>query len=121
MWRSTRSSPTLRPAEPLLLGEVAYVLGFPERLDAALGELSGRLGHAAEDVTHALRHLVHGDLVGMFDAPSTVAFDPSAPMQSIGLSRLGGADNDTALVPTMTRAPAWMKSTLADPPGNGTG
>ncbi|GAA3837603.1 hypothetical protein [Streptomyces chiangmaiensis] len=29
-----------------LPGEVAYVLGSPERLDAALGELSGRLGHA---------------------------------------------------------------------------
>ncbi|NUT09068.1 MAG: ATP-binding protein, partial [Nonomuraea sp.] len=43
-----------------LLGEVAYVLGSPERLDAALGELSGRLGHAAEDLAHALRRLVHG-------------------------------------------------------------
>ncbi|GHC74408.1 ATP-binding protein [Streptomyces violaceochromogenes] len=100
-----------------LLGEVAYLLGSPERLDAALGELSGRLGHAAEDLAHALRRLVHGDLAGMFDAPSTVAFDPSAPMLSIDLSRLGGAGDDTALVLAMTCASAWMESALADPSG----
>lgn len=100
-----------------LLGEVAYVLGSPERLDAALGELSGRLGHAAEDLAHALRRLVHGDLAGMFDAPSTVAFDPSAPMLSIDLSRLGGSGDDTALVLAMTCASAWMESALADPAG----
>lgn len=98
-----------------LLGEVAYVLGSPERLDGALGELSGRLGQAAEDLAHALRRLVHGDLSGMFDAPSTVDFDPAAPMLSIDLSRLGGAGDDTALVLAMTCASAWMESALADP------
>ncbi|MET7518333.1 ATP-binding protein [Streptomyces sp. NPDC005480] len=102
---------------PPLLGEVAYVLGSPERLDGALGELSGRLGQAAEDLAHALRRLVHGDLAGMFDAPSTVDFDPDAPMLSIDLSRLGGAGDDTALVLAMTCASAWMESALADPKG----
>ncbi|MFD7204389.1 ATP-binding protein [Streptomyces sp. NPDC059893] len=100
-----------------LLGEVAYVLGSPERLDGALGELSGRLGQAAEDLAHALRRLVHGDLAGMFDAPSTVDFDPAAPMLSIDLSRLGGVGDDTALVLAMTCASAWMESALADPTG----
>ncbi|MFC6067045.1 ATP-binding protein [Streptomyces ochraceiscleroticus] len=98
-----------------LLGQVAHALGSPEQLDAALGEMPGRLGHAAEDLAHALRRLVHGDLEGLFDAPSTVAFDASAPMLSIDLSRLGGAGDDTALVLAMTCASAWMESALADP------
>lgn len=98
-----------------LLGEAAHVLGDAEQLDAALGGRPGRLGHAAEDLAHALRRLVHGDLEGLFDAPSTVAFDPSAPMLSIDLSRLGGAGDDTALVLAMTCASAWMESALADP------
>lgn len=98
-----------------LLGEVAHVLGNAEQLDAALGGTPGRLGHAAQDLAHALRRLVHGDLEGLFDAPSTVAFDPSAPMLSIDLSRLGGAGDDTALVLAMTCASAWMESALADP------
>ncbi|MGP3775463.1 ATP-binding protein [Streptomyces sp. SDT5-1] len=100
-----------------LLGDVAHLLGSPELLDAALDETPSRLGHAAEDLAHALRRLVHGDLAGMFDAPSTVQFDPNAPMLSIDLSRLGGAGDDTALVLAMTCASAWMESALADPTG----
>ncbi|ATZ23056.1 AAA-like domain protein [Streptomyces lavendulae subsp. lavendulae] len=100
-----------------LLGDVAYVLGSPEQLEAATGDRSGRLGHAAEDLAHALRRLIHGDLAGMFDAPSTVRFDPGAPMLSIDLSRLGGAGDDTGLVLAMTCASAWMESALSDPTG----
>ncbi|MFI9274006.1 ATP-binding protein [Kitasatospora sp. NPDC052896] len=98
-----------------LLGEIAHTLGSPERLDAALGEQGGRMGPAAEDLAHALRRLVHGDLSGMFDAPSTFTFDPSVPMLTIDLSRLGGSGDDTALVLAMTCASAWMESALADP------
>ncbi|MFE6101318.1 ATP-binding protein [Streptomyces laurentii] len=100
-----------------LLGDIAHVLGSPERLDQALGHQSGHLGTAAQDIAHALRRLVHGDLSGMFDAPSTIAFDPTAPMLSIDLSRLGGVGDDTALVLAMTCASAWMESALADPDG----
>ncbi|WP_405013558.1 ATP-binding protein [Kitasatospora sp. NBC_01539] len=100
-----------------LLGEIAHTLGSPERLDAALGEQGGRMGPAAEDLAHALRRLVHGDLSGMFDAPSTFTFDPSVPMLTIDLSRLGGSGDDTALVLAMTCASAWMESALADPHG----
>ncbi|MEE1786901.1 ATP-binding protein [Streptomyces sp. SP17BM10] len=100
-----------------LLGDIAHALGRPERLDAALGEEAGGLGHAVDDLAHALRRLVHGDLSGMFDAPSTVTFDPNAPMLSIDLSRLGSSGDDTALVLAMTCASAWMESALADPDG----
>lgn len=102
-----------------LLGEIAHTLGSPDHLDRALGDETGRMGPAAQDLAHALRRLVHGDLSGMFDAPSTVAFDPARPMLSIDLSRLGGAGDDTALVLVlaMTCASAWMESALADAQG----
>lgn len=100
-----------------LLGEIAHTLGAPERLDRALGDQAGRMSAAAQDLAHALRRLVHGDLSGMFDAPSTVIFDPTTPMLSIDLSRLGGSGDDTALVLAMTCASAWMESALSDPDG----
>lgn len=100
-----------------LLGDIAGVLNTPERLDTAAGTVSGRLGEAARDVAHALRRLVHGDLAGMFDAPSTAMFDPRSPMLTIDLSHLGGSGADTALVLAMTCASAWMESALADPSG----
>ncbi|MEW1859903.1 ATP-binding protein [Streptomyces sp. NPDC088194] len=100
-----------------LLGEIAHALGSPDRLNHALGDQAGHMGTAAQDLAHALRRLVHGDLSGMFDAPSTVAFDPATPMLSIDLSRLGGSGDDTALVLAMTCASAWMEAALADPDG----
>ncbi|MEE1838044.1 VirB4 family type IV secretion system protein [Streptomyces sp. SP17KL33] len=100
-----------------LLGDIAAALNNPDQLDAAAGVMSGRLGEAARDLAHAMRRLVHGDLAGMFDAPSTVAFDPSSPMLTIDLSRLGGSGDDTALVLAMTCASAWMESALTDPAG----
>jgi type IV secretory pathway VirB4 component len=100
-----------------LLGDVAAALNNPKQLDEAAGMMSGRLGEAARDLAHAVRRLVHGDLAGMFDAPSTVTFDPSSPMLTIDLSRLGGSGDDTALVLAMTCASAWMESALTDPNG----
>ncbi|MCF4123689.1 ATP-binding protein [Antribacter sp. KLBMP9083] len=74
-----------------------------------------RLAEDGRSVAHALRRLVAGDLAGMFDGPSTVAFDPSLPMLSLDLSRV--AENSTALSVLMTCASAWMESALADPAG----
>ncbi|MEU2874099.1 ATP-binding protein [Streptomyces olivoreticuli] len=100
-----------------LLGDIAATLNNPAELDAAGGVMSGHLGDAARDLAHALRRMVHGDLAGMFDAPSTVSFDPNSPMLTIDLSRLGGSGDDTALVLAMTCASAWMESALTDPNG----
>ncbi|MEV5878055.1 ATP-binding protein [Streptomyces sp. NPDC052101] len=97
-----------------LLGDVAAALNNPAVLDETAGM---QLGDAARDLAHAMRRLVHGDLAGMFDAPSTIAFDPRAPMLTIDLSRLGGSGDDTALVLAMTCASAWMESALTDPGG----
>ncbi|KPC62652.1 ATP-binding protein [Streptomyces chattanoogensis] len=100
-----------------LLGDIAATLNNPDELDTVGGVMSGRLGDASRDLAHAMRRLVHGDLAGMFDAPSTVAFDPGSPMLTIDLSRLGGSGDDTALVLAMTCASAWMESALTDPDG----
>ncbi|SEM66069.1 ATP-binding protein [Streptacidiphilus jiangxiensis] len=100
-----------------LLGDIAQLLGNQDELNHVAGDPTAQLGHAAQDLAHALRRLIHGDLAGMFDAPSTVSFDPTAPMLSIDLSRLGSAGDDTGLVLAMTCASAWMEAALADPTG----
>ncbi|WP_435124575.1 ATP-binding protein [Actinacidiphila sp. bgisy144] len=102
-----------------LLGDIAAALATPSVLDEAAGTVAGHLSGAARDLAHAMRRLVRGDLAGMFDAPSTVAFDAEAPMLTIDLSRLGGSGDDTGLVLAMTCASAWMESALSDPGGGG--
>ncbi|PZP19948.1 MAG: ATP-binding protein, partial [Kocuria rhizophila] len=48
----------------------------------------GRLREDGRMVGHALRRLVHGDLAGLFDGPSTEVFDPSLPMISLDLPQV---------------------------------
>ena len=67
------------------------------------------------EVAHALGRLVHGDLAGLFEGPSTVAFDPSAPMVSLDLSQVSGSDTLLALVHACTST--WMEAALRDPGG----
>jgi hypothetical protein len=67
------------------------------------------------ELGHALRRLVSGDLAGLFDGPSTVAFDPDLPMVSLDLSAIEGSDQLIAMV--MTCASAWMEAALADDSG----
>lgn len=93
---------------PILPMIVDYLHEPAPGVDARVVE-DGRL------VAHALRRLVHGDLRGLFDAPSTVSFDPSAPMISIDLSRV--VENSTLISVLMTCASAWMESALLDPDG----
>jgi len=92
----------------------------PMVVDALLDPRAGEVGATVQQLTvdgrevgHALRLLVSGDLSGLFDGPSTVAFDPSLPMVSLDLSRIQGSDQLIAMV--MTCASAWMESALSDP------
>ncbi|WP_019873203.1 VirB4 family type IV secretion system protein [Sporichthya polymorpha] len=62
------------------------------------------------DVAHGLRRLVRGDLAGMFDGPSTVSFDPNAPMVVVDLSALGS--DDRAVAVAMTCAASWLEAAL---------
>lgn len=102
---------TVRTAPVPILPMVVDRLLAPARDD----DVDGRLTEDGRLPGHALRRLVAGDLAGMFDGPSTVAFDPTLPMLSLDLSRV--AQNTTALSVLMTCASAWMESALADPGG----
>ncbi|NYE72095.1 TraC family protein [Microlunatus parietis] len=75
----------------------------------------GRLAEDGRLVGHALRRLVAGDLQGLFDGPSTVAFDPTLPMISLDLSRV--TENSTLISVLMTCSSAWMEAALLDPNG----
>lgn len=93
---------------PILPMVVERMLSPDDGEDDRLEE-DGRL------VAHALRRLVYGDLKGMFDAPSTVVFDPSLPMMSLDLSRV--SESNTLMSVLMTCCSAWMESALQDPDG----
>jgi hypothetical protein len=62
------------------------------------------------DVALELRRLVHGDLRGMFDGPTTVGLDLSGPLVVLDLSALY---NSAALGVLMACATAWLQATLA--------
>lgn len=91
---------------------------LPLVVDRILAPDAGEDERLAEDgrlVGHALRRLVHGDLAGLFDGPSTVRFDPTLPMMSLDLSRV--VENSALISVLMTCASAWMESALLDPNG----
>jgi len=101
---------TFAPRAPTLPDVVAHLLNPHEGTDDA-----GLLRAEGRDVAHALRRMVHGDLAGLFDGPSTVRFDPDAPMISLDLSGVTG--NDTLLSLVMTCASTWMEAAILDPDG----
>jgi hypothetical protein len=62
------------------------------------------------DVALELRRLVHGDLCGMFDGPTTAGIDLSAPLVVLDLSALYSS---AALGVLMACATAWLQAALA--------
>ncbi|WP_019482642.1 ATP-binding protein [Arthrobacter sp. TB 23] len=86
-----------------------------DRVLTPSADADDRLAEDGRLVGHALRRLVAGDLAGLFDGPSTVAFDPSLPMISLDLSRV--TENSTLISVLMTCSSAWMESALLDPNG----
>ncbi len=102
-------------AEVVRTTDVPIMPQIVDRLLTPSADADGRLAEDGRLVAHALRRLVGGDLAGLFDGPSTVAFDPSLPMVSLDLSRV--AENAALLSVLMTCASAWMESALMDPAG----
>ena len=68
------------------------------------------------DVTDALRAMVHGSLSGLFDGPTTVALDFTAPIQTVDLSRLDGRGDETIAM-TLACVSSWGQSAIDDPAG----
>ncbi|WP_405065040.1 ATP-binding protein [Kribbella sp. NBC_01510] len=89
--------------------------------DSARAERAGlkaiNLTTDGREVAHAIRRLVHGDLSGMFDGPSTTEFDPTLPMVTLDSSWLGSGGNDQALRLTLACASSWLEAAVADPAG----
>jgi len=99
------------PTLPMVLEAIFRPSGDDHDTGASVLELAAD----GRDIGHALRRLVVGDLAGLFDGPSTVAFDPDLPMVSLDLSGIQGSDQLIAMV--MTCASAWMEAALSDPSG----
>jgi hypothetical protein len=98
--------------------DVVAALFSPDHERAAdLGLRRSSLTDDAREVAHAIRRLVHGDLAGMFDGPSTTQFDSSLPMVSLDSSRIGTGGNDHALRLALACASSWMEAAVADPAG----
>jgi type IV secretory pathway VirB4 component len=93
---------------PTLPRVVAHLLEPPHDDPSSSAAELRRDGRA---IAHALRRLVHGDLAGLFDGPSTIAVDPALPLVSLDLSRVNGSDTLLALI--MTCGSAWMEASLA--------
>jgi len=70
------------------------------------------------DVALELRRLVHGDICGMFDGPTSPGLDLSAPLVVLDLSALY---QSTALGVLMARATAWLQAHLARTTSSGGG
>jgi len=117
----------LRPGErtalELAVGDVAAGGGIPTlpRVVAALLDpapaaarsvraTGAELAAEGRDVALELRRLVHGDLRGMFDGPTTPGIDLGAPVVVLDLSAVYGS---AALGILMTCAAAWLQSALA--------
>jgi hypothetical protein len=86
-----------------------------EPQDQWRGSSLAELRTDGREAAHALARLVHGDLAGLFDGPSSVALDPALPMVSLDLSHVSGSDTLLGLI--MTCASTWMEAVLRDPSG----
>jgi hypothetical protein len=81
-------------------------------VDPVAGQVTDLASDA--DVAHGLRRLVEGDLAGVFDGSSTVAFDSEAPMVVMDTSGFMGASG-TLLSVAMTVVASWVEAAVMDP------
>jgi type IV secretory pathway VirB4 component len=93
-----------------VLGDVATCLLEPSTAMATqLATTPDRLAAAVRPAALELRRLLHGDLAGMVDGPSTVALNPNGPGVVVDLSAVYDGDG---LVPVMVSAGHWLSAAL---------
>jgi type IV secretory pathway VirB4 component len=101
---------------PLLPHVVSLLFAPDQSRPLQLGfDSYDRLRDAGHELGHLLGVMVSGELAGMFDQPSTVAFDPALPAMSVDISRLG--ESNPAMPLVMTCASSWMEAAVRDPGG----
>ena len=103
-------SATERDVVPTVPSVVEELLAPTAASAASLRTELHELLEDGRDVALELRRLVHGDLCGMFDGPTTSGLDLSAPLVVLDLSALY---TSTALGILMACATAWLQAALA--------
>jgi type IV secretory pathway VirB4 component len=112
-------SATERAAVPTVPLVVEALLAPRAESAASLRTDLRELLEDGRDVALELRRLVHGDLCGMFDGPTSSGLDLSAPLVVLDLSALY---QSTALGVLMACSTAWLQAHLArtaSSPGGG--
>ena len=100
-----------RRREPPILPDVVLALLDPDRADAAeVGTDVAGLAAAGRLPALELRRMIHGDLAGMFDGPTSPGIDLAAPVAVLDLS---ATFSSPALPLIMTCATAWLQASLA--------
>ncbi len=64
----------------------------------------------------ALGNMVQGSLSGLFDGPTTVGVDFSAPIQTVDLSRIDGRGDETVAM-TLACVSSWGQAAIDEPGG----
>jgi hypothetical protein len=67
-------------------------------------------------ISDALGNMIHGSLSGLFDGPTTVRMDFTAPIQTVDLSRLNGRGDETVAM-TLACVSSWGQAAIDDPAG----
>jgi hypothetical protein len=107
-----------RSAAPTLPGVVSALLDPTSEAASSLRTERAVLLEDGRDVALELRRLVHGDLRGMFDGPTTPGLDLSGPFVALDLSALYSSP---ALGVLMACATAWLQAALARQTAEGQG
>jgi type IV secretory pathway VirB4 component len=113
----TRAASTL--PDPTLPQVWAVLRDPPDQMARELrvrGSDTDELRDMIRPVADALRAMVHGSLSGLFDGPTTVALDFTAPIQTVDLSRLDGRGDETIAM-TLACVSSWGQSAIDDPAG----
>ena len=101
---------TERATVPIVPTVVEALLDPAAEAAASLRTGRSELLEDGRDVALELRRLVHGDLCGMFDGPTTEGLDLSSPLVILDLSALYSS---SALGVLMACATAWLQAHLA--------
>lgn len=118
--RQLREGGTFTPVEHTALDRALHeltaetVLTLPQVFTRLL-EQEGKdpdVVAAGRALGHTLRRVVSGDLAGLFDGPSTVAFDAETPMMVVDTSALKGAAPEAQALARLATANWVRRSTM---------
>lgn len=103
-----------RRPHPTLPDVVAALLDPDPGLAASVRSAAADVARDGRAVALEMRHLVEGDLAGMFDGPTSTGLDVDAPAVVLDLSAVFSSPSLALLMACCT---SWMQSVLAVSPG----